>query len=83
VTAGIVRVSKKHKVMSEDARKSVPMKDGQEVLEIALGDVIFVVPLPTEPDKILHKYLGKYHFNRKLRKQAETMMVKEAAKSKF
>jgi len=80
----VVRVSKKHRVViSEDIRKSVPIEVGQEVLEIALGDSILVVPLPTEPDKVLHKYLSKFRFNRKLRKQAESMMVKEAAKFKF
>lgn len=76
----IVRVSKKHRiVVSEDVRKSVPIKIGQEVLEIPLGESILVVPLTTEPDTILRKYLGKFWFSRRLRRQAEAKMVKEAA----
>jgi len=77
----IVRVSKKHRiVISENVRKSVPIKVGQEVLEIPLGESILVVPLPSEPDTILQRYLGKLRFSRKLRRQAEANMVKEAAK---
>lgn len=77
----IVRVSKKHRiVVSEDVRKSVPIKIGQEVLEIPLGESILVVPLPIEPDMILRRYLRKFRFDRKLRRQAEAKMVKEAAK---
>ncbi len=77
----IVRVSKKHRVViSEDVRKAVPIRIGQEVLEIPLGESVLVVPLPSEPDTILKRYLGKFRFSRKLRRQAEAKMVKEAAK---
>ncbi len=77
----VVRVSKKHRVViTQDVRKSVPIEIGQEVLQIALGDSILVVPLPTEPDKVLRKYLRNFRYTRKHRRRAEAMMVKEAGR---
>ena len=79
VPMSIVRVSTKHSiVIGKDVRKSIPIKIGQEVLEIPLGDTILLVPLSSEPDKKLQKYL--FPFSRKLRREAEARMMKEVTK---
>lgn len=75
-----VHVSDKYRiVITESARRAVPVRVGQEVVEIPIGDAILVVPLPKNPERILRKYLGNIHFNRAERKRAETLMVREAS----
>jgi len=74
-----VQVSDKYRVViTEEVRKSVPVEVGQQVLEVPLGDAILLVPLPKDPDKVLKKYLGYIKFDRKARRKAEALMLKEA-----
>lgn len=75
-----VQVSDKYRiVITERVRRAVPVKVGQKVVELPLGDAILVVPLTENPDKILRKYLGNVRFDRRARKKAEAVMIGEAS----
>lgn len=75
-----VQVSDRYRVvLTEGVRKAVPVRIGQEVLEIPIGDAILVVPLPEDPDRVLRKYLGRVRFSRGARKRAEALMVRETS----
>jgi len=78
-TLEIVKVEGKYRItITRSIRDVVPLKIGQKVAIVPLGDKILVQPLPDDPEEKLAELTEGFEFNRKARERASKFLLSRA-----
>ncbi len=79
----IVEVDKNYRiVISKEIRKIIPLKPGQKIYLLTVGEEIVLIPLPENVDKELDKLIGDIKWNRKVREETEKFLLSTVAEKK-
>jgi bifunctional DNA-binding transcriptional regulator/antitoxin component of YhaV-PrlF toxin-antitoxin module len=76
ITLEVVEVADKYRItITRPVRKAVPLKVGQKVAVVPLGERIIIQPLPEKPEEKLNELTKGIVFNRNARKKASKFLT--------